>query len=118
AVTHSVNAATAAVLAETFLEAVIAPGFEPGALEALKTKKALRLLELPSLGEPRDSWRQESRELRSLPGALLVQSRDLQGVDARSWKVVTRRSPTPDEIEAADRYGMAMVFTGFRHFRH
>ena len=29
-----------------------------------------------------------------------VQSRDLQGVDSRSWKVVTRRAPTADEIEA------------------
>jgi len=100
ALTHPVDAPTGAALAETFLEAVIAPSFEPGALEALKGKKALRLLELPSLGEARESWRPELREIRSIPGGLLVQSRDLQGADARGWKVVTRRSPTPEELEA------------------
>jgi phosphoribosylaminoimidazolecarboxamide formyltransferase / IMP cyclohydrolase len=100
ALTHPVNAPTAAALAETFLEAVIAPSFEPAALETLKGKKALRLLELSSLGEPRESWQPDPRELRTIPGGLLVQSRDLQGVDPRSWKVVTRRTPTADEIEA------------------
>src|SRR5216684_3761126 len=100
ALTHPVDAATGAALSETFLEAVIAPGFDPGALEALKGKKALRLLELPSLSEGRESWRPELREMRSIPGGLLVQSRDLQGADARGWKVVTRRSPTAEELEA------------------
>jgi len=100
ALTHPVDAATGAALSETFLEAVIAPGFDPGALEALKGKKALRLLELPSLGEGREAWRPEPRELRSIPGGLLVQSRDLQGADVRGWKVVTRRAPTADEMEA------------------
>ncbi len=100
ALTHPVDAPTGAALSETFLEAVIAPGFEPSALEALKGKKALRLLELPSLGEAREAWRPEPRELRSIPGGLLVQSRDLQGADVRGWKVVTRRAPTADEMEA------------------
>jgi len=100
ALSHAVDAATGAALAETFLEAVIAPGFEPGALEALKGKKALRLLELPLLSEPRDSWHPEAREIRSVPGGLLVQSRDLAQTDARSWKVVTKREPTAEEIEA------------------
>ena len=100
ALTHPVDAATGAALSETFLEAVIAPSFEPGALEALKSKKALRLLELPLLGEARDAWRFEPRELRSVPGGLLVQSRDLQLSDPREWKLVTRRSPSPDELEA------------------
>ena len=100
ALTHPVDAATGAALAETFLEAVIAPSFEPGALEALKAKKALRLLELPGLGEARDSWQPEPREVRSIPGGLLVQSRDLQGADARGWKVVTRRAPSAEELEA------------------
>src|SRR6266481_3698590 len=51
AITHPVDAAAGAALAETFLEAVIAPSFDKGAMEALKGKKSLRLLELPALGE-------------------------------------------------------------------
>jgi phosphoribosylaminoimidazolecarboxamide formyltransferase/IMP cyclohydrolase len=79
---------------------VIAPGFEQGALDALKAKKSLRLLEIPLLGESRDAWTQEERELRSVPGGLLLQSRDLADADPRGWKVVTRRAPTAEELEA------------------
>ena len=100
ALSHPVDAATGAALAETFLEAVIAPGFERGALDALKGKKSLRLLEVPLLAEGRDAWTPEPRELRSVPGGLLLQSRDLADADPRGWKVVTRRAPTPDELEA------------------
>ena len=100
ALTHPVDAATGTALAETFLEAVIAPGFEQGALEVLRAKKSLRLLQVPSLAEGRDGWVPEPREVRSIPGGLLVQSRDLLDADPRGWKVVTHRAPTGDEIEA------------------
>ena len=39
-----VDEATAKILAETFLECVVAPSFEPAALEVLRAKKNLRLL--------------------------------------------------------------------------
>jgi phosphoribosylaminoimidazolecarboxamide formyltransferase/IMP cyclohydrolase len=100
ALSHPVDAPTAAALAETFLEAVIAPAFEASALEALKGKKSLRLLEIPLLAEGRDAWISEPREMRSVPGGLLVQFRDLADADPRGWKVVTRRAPTPEEVEA------------------
>ena len=100
ALTHAVEANTAMALAETFLEAVIAPGFDRGALDVLKAKKSLRLLEVPLLAEARDAWTPEPRELRSVPGGLLVQSRDFADADPRGWKVVTRRAPTPEEVEA------------------
>jgi len=98
ALSHPVDAATGAALAETFLEAVIAPGFEQGALDALKGKKSLRLLEVPLLGEGRDSWVLEPRELRSIPGGLLVQTRDLAEADPRGWRTVTKRAPTEEEL--------------------
>jgi phosphoribosylaminoimidazolecarboxamide formyltransferase/IMP cyclohydrolase len=100
ALTHPVETNTAMALAETFLEAVIAPGFDRGALDVLKAKKSLRLLEIALLAEASDSWTPEPRELRSVPGGLLVQSRDLADADPRGWKVVTRRAPTQEEVEA------------------
>jgi phosphoribosylaminoimidazolecarboxamide formyltransferase / IMP cyclohydrolase len=100
ALSHAVDRACAAALQETFLEAVIAPGFEPAALEALRGKKALRLLDLPALLDSRGSWNLEPRELRSIPGGLLVQSRDLLRADPHDWRVVTRKQPTADEMEA------------------
>jgi phosphoribosylaminoimidazolecarboxamide formyltransferase/IMP cyclohydrolase len=100
ALSHPVDAATGAALAETFLEAVIAPAFEPGALEALKAKKSLRLLELPLLGEGRDNWTLEPREMRSIPGGLLLQGRDMADADPRGWRTVTKRAPTAAELES------------------
>ena len=100
ALSHPVDAATGAALGETFLEAVIAPGYDKGALAALKAKKALRLLEVPLLGQGREAWAMEPRELRSVPGGLLVQSRDLADAEPRGWKVATKRAPSEDEVEA------------------
>jgi phosphoribosylaminoimidazolecarboxamide formyltransferase/IMP cyclohydrolase len=100
AFSHAVDAATGAALAETFLEAVIAPAFEQGALDALKPKKSLRLLEVPLLGQSRETWTQEPREMRSIPGGLLLQTRDLAEADPRGWRTVTKRAPTPEELEA------------------
>jgi phosphoribosylaminoimidazolecarboxamide formyltransferase / IMP cyclohydrolase len=108
ALSQVVDAATAAALAETFLEAVIAPGFDEGALAALKGKKSLRLLQLPLLGEARDQWTAEPRELRSVPGGLLVQERDLADADPRGWRTVTRRAPTPDELTSL-AFGWSVV---------
>jgi phosphoribosylaminoimidazolecarboxamide formyltransferase/IMP cyclohydrolase len=69
ACTVPVDGATAAKLAELFLEIVVAPGFEPEALEVFKKKKNVRLLKagLP----PRDA-----RECIAVDGGLLVQSAD------------------------------------------
>jgi phosphoribosylaminoimidazolecarboxamide formyltransferase/IMP cyclohydrolase len=100
ALSHAVDAACAAVIAETFYEVVIAPGFSAEAREKLAAKKQLRLLELPQLGEGRAAWHSEPRELRSIPGGLLIQSRDLLQAAPPTWRAVTRREPTADELEA------------------
>jgi phosphoribosylaminoimidazolecarboxamide formyltransferase/IMP cyclohydrolase len=84
-------------LKEIFLEAVIAPGFEPGALELLARKKALRLLRYPEdLRSPR------GLQLRSVAGGLLLQDADSSMEDLASARVVTARRPTPEELAALD----------------
>ena len=100
ACSRPIDGPTGAALAETFLEAVIAPGFDEQALAALKAKKSLRLLEVPLLGEARDAWALEPREVRSVPGGLLVQTRDLAEADPRGWRTVTKRAPTAEEIDS------------------
>ena len=59
-------------IAPIFTEVVVAPGFEPGALEVLQAKKNLRLLELPA-----DYWR-GGTEFRLVSGGLLMQTTDAQ----------------------------------------
>jgi len=100
AMNRTVDAAAAKELAGLFLECVIAPAFSPEARDLLATKKNLRLLVSPRLGEPRATWKRrpdESRELRSIPGGLLVMDRDLGSVRREDCKVMTKRAPTEKE---------------------
>jgi phosphoribosylaminoimidazolecarboxamide formyltransferase/IMP cyclohydrolase len=82
---------TAAEIAKTFVEVVVAPGYTEGALRALKDRKNLRLLEVPQGEVPRE-------EMRSAAGALLVQEADRETLHEEALKVVTRRAPTAEEM--------------------
>jgi len=72
AANRPVTAAMAEQVAEVFTEVVVAPDFEPDALEILKRKKAIRLMKLP---EGMERGAQEV-EFRGVSGGLLVQTRD------------------------------------------
>lgn len=75
-----------------FYEIVIAPGYEPDALEHLKKKsKDLRILTAP-IGEPR----RERFEFRSVRGGILVQNADVHFVS--DFEVVSERQPTAGEL--------------------
>ena len=89
-----VDEETAKEMVQIFLEVVIAPGFDPKALEILKTKKDLRILQTPPLSA---SSVQGGFDLRKVVGGLLVQDRDLGKVPMDQWKVVTKRKPTEEE---------------------
>jgi len=84
------DAETASEIVETFIEAVIAPGYASDALETLRTKKNLRIMRAPELDEA-----DRPLDLRWVTGGLLVQDRDPGG--AASWECVTEREPT--EVE-------------------
>jgi phosphoribosylaminoimidazolecarboxamide formyltransferase/IMP cyclohydrolase len=93
-----VDKKTAEEIAKTFLEVIIAPGFERDALEILSAKKNLRLLEIaPSVGSPA-----RGLDFRRVAGGLLVQERDTDDMDVRKGNIVTKRTPTEDEFEALD----------------
>jgi phosphoribosylaminoimidazolecarboxamide formyltransferase/IMP cyclohydrolase len=92
-----VDKETAKETAEIFLEAIIAPGIDPEALEILKAKKDLRILKTPPIA---GSYSQGGFDLRKVVGGLLVQDRDLGKVSMEQWKVVTKRKPTEDEKKA------------------
>ncbi len=99
ALNREVDEKTATALAETFLEAVIAPGYSEKAREVLSAKKNLRLLSAgPGLAKTQALARPQL-DARSVSGGLLVMDRD--AIEPPSeWKVVTRRQPTPEELEA------------------
>jgi phosphoribosylaminoimidazolecarboxamide formyltransferase/IMP cyclohydrolase len=93
------DAATARELKEIFLEIVVAPGFDPGALEILGEKRLrnLRLLEVKLDEEERGGY-----DLRRVKGGLLAQDWDKGDVAIRDAKVVTKKKPTDDEYRALD----------------
>ncbi len=96
ALNREVDEATARLLAETFLEAVIAPAFSAAALPLLQAKKNLRLLEAgPGLAA--GSPARAALQARSVSGGVLLQ--DADAVEpAQDWKVVTSRAPTEAEL--------------------
>ncbi|HZB26412.1 MAG TPA: bifunctional phosphoribosylaminoimidazolecarboxamide formyltransferase/IMP cyclohydrolase, partial [Vicinamibacterales bacterium] len=90
--------ATARAMTSTFIEAVIAPSLEEAARPVLAAKANLRVVTMPQ--GPRTGVTEETR---SFLGGLLVQEMDRVSEALQPWpagdmpKVVTRRSPTPDE---------------------
>ncbi len=81
---------------ERFVECVIAPEYDPAALESLKKwKKNVRLLRTgPLTGGP------QGLDYRRVDGGLLVQTRDVGADELAAWKTVTKREPTAAECDA------------------
>jgi phosphoribosylaminoimidazolecarboxamide formyltransferase/IMP cyclohydrolase len=92
-----VDLATAEEVAKLFVECIIAPGYEPAALEKFAAKKNLRLLQLPASDI---SGRDAEWELKRISGGVLVQEQDRHELAADDLKVVTRRAPSREEVDA------------------
>ena len=92
-----VTAALAAQIAEILSDVLIAPGYEPEALETLTRRKNLRVLRCPPPGRgPRTEWHQVS-------GGMLAQSTDLlnePGDDPAGWKLAA--GPAADAATLRD----------------
>ena len=70
---------------DIFTEVMVAPGYEPEALEILETKKSLRLLVLP------EGFGREAIEYRSISGGALFQEADrlnAEGDNPKNWQLV------------------------------
>jgi phosphoribosylaminoimidazolecarboxamide formyltransferase/IMP cyclohydrolase len=90
AVNGVVTGELAGQVADIFTEVVVAPGFEPAALEVLAAKKNLRLLTCPSPATAGGSPAAAPIEWRQLEGGLLMQSADLvdaAGDDPAAWEL-------------------------------
>jgi len=96
-----VTAETAYALVELFLEAVIAPGYEPEALGVLSQKKNMRVMLMEPIPDPTlPDGRWSTYDLKRISGGILLQTRDRLSWDSSTLRVVTRREPTAEELEA------------------
>jgi phosphoribosylaminoimidazolecarboxamide formyltransferase/IMP cyclohydrolase len=94
------QAMTSAEGGKWFLEVIVAPSYDPEALELLRSRwKNVRILEVGEVRTVADADPDELH-LHKIVGGYLVQSRDLAGSDTSAWKVVSKRQPTEQEMRS------------------
>lgn len=98
AVNRPLDPETASAINEIFTEVVIAPEFPKATLELLRRKRDRRLIhaDYDRLG------RSFGIELRSVAGGVLAQSTDDRLFGDEGLRVVTKRKPTHQEMEAME----------------
>lgn len=89
---------TAEEISKYFVEAVMCPAFEPAALELLEKKKNLRLLRTNEPIGP--AYRVREYKMKKVQGGVLVQTDEDVPVSRENLKVITKRAPTEEEIDA------------------
>ena len=98
-----------------FVECMIAPSYESNALEALKVKKNLRLIEVKNFtswnfpGKTKgnrasrnfsDKASKYDKDMKKVVGGLLIQDRDIAHVKESDLKVVTKIRPTKEQLNS------------------
>jgi phosphoribosylaminoimidazolecarboxamide formyltransferase/IMP cyclohydrolase len=88
-----VDGRAAEAIAKLFVEVIIAPAFTAEALQILAAKQNVRLLEI-ALGEGHNNF-----DVKRVGGGLLVQSPDIKDVGLGELRVVTKKQPTPQQLQ-------------------
>ncbi len=78
-----------------FMECVVAPGFHKGAFKILAQKKNLRLMELKFSRLPSGGF-----DFKKVHGGLLLQDKDERILKEDELKIVTKKKPTKEQMEA------------------
>jgi phosphoribosylaminoimidazolecarboxamide formyltransferase/IMP cyclohydrolase len=94
ALTTQVDGETAARIADTFNEVVIAPSYSAEALEILAKKKNMRVLETGPF-----TPKERSIVLRGVVGGVLATDRDLGLVSKSELKVVSKAQPSDKDLD-------------------
>ena len=94
ALNRAVDQKTAEAINKIFIEIVIAPAYDNEALEILKGKKNIRILQLAEL----ENMGKVQLELKTVGGGLLIQEEDKKDFKSEDLRVVTDRKPTDEEM--------------------
>jgi phosphoribosylaminoimidazolecarboxamide formyltransferase/IMP cyclohydrolase len=104
AANRTVTLAMAETIKGIFTEVLIAPDYEPEALELLQTKKNLRILQLPA------AYSRARTEFRQISGGVLVQDTDrFDGFSSEGWTLVAG-----EEADAATRADLEFAWKACR----
>ena len=86
-----VTVKTAEAMVGTLFDVIVAPGFEQEALEVFRQRKRTRVIEVTPSSVP-------LMTVRNVTGGVLVQQPDDISEDVDSWTVVSKKSPTDDQL--------------------
>ena len=95
ALNRPIDLDTARSINEIFTEVIIAPEFSPEVLDVLMKKKDRRLIKLVA-----DLRAVNDLEMRKVASGYLVQTPDQHRLTKSDLKIVTKRRPTDEEIDA------------------
>jgi len=95
AVNREVDAKTASEISKIFLEIVIAPSYTEEALDIIKGKKNIRIMQLSDISAKVVT----DIDLKKVGGGLLIQDADWKDFDMSAIKSVTDKKPTDNEMQ-------------------
>ncbi len=110
-VNRSLDMTSAELIAANYFEVVAAPAFESGTLEVLKSRKNLRILQLPALANLEKFTESSFLDIKSLAdGGIILQKSFVNKVlttcdfeaastTTKDGLTVSARKPTPQELE-------------------
>jgi phosphoribosylaminoimidazolecarboxamide formyltransferase/IMP cyclohydrolase len=81
-------------IGDLFVEAIIAPSYNERALEILKQKKNLRIMQLPLMG-----IRHGALDYKRVSGGFLIQDADLAQLGMNEIRTVTRKEPNLGQMD-------------------
>ena len=90
---YKVSKTLANQLNNIFLEAIIANGFDPGALKVLKKKKNLRLIDATNF------TMKNLVRFNSSNGSFLTQSEDIEKFNIKNFKIVSKKKPNKSQLK-------------------
>jgi len=108
AVNRPVGVALAEALHENFVEVLLAPDFEDGALEVLQQKEAIRIL----CDEERRQADPSERDVKRVRGGVLIQDRDGDPEPRQIMETVTKAEPSAQQWD-----DLLFAWTVVRHVR-
>ncbi len=96
---REVSQEVAVELSQYYLEVIVAPEYQKDAVAKFHEKKNLRLLKLPGLDT---ILQRKGLDIRSVVGGFLAQERDVWFADQNTWKTVSKRQPTKEDLRSMD----------------
>ncbi|MFH1590678.1 MAG: bifunctional phosphoribosylaminoimidazolecarboxamide formyltransferase/IMP cyclohydrolase [archaeon] len=91
---EELSESAAAKMGDMFFEIIIAPSYEEGALNSLKEKKNLRVLQMPI-----ESPDKGLLDIKRVDGGILLQDEESKDINIKDVRTATKRTPSEKELE-------------------